>query len=350
MTTAGSFVIREQKSDSFFNARFGLFAKITNFACRQIWTSMNDYGEIGFGEYLDMIKPDYVCDGEVAIVEIDGSRGFVQPELYPVRLNLFSVMVMLRGSATIEMDYLPFTMNGSNFFRISQMHIFNGFTWSADFKGYYIVVPMDFMQQNLRLPPPPVKLLSYLRTHPVTPIDNSQLAIITSTVERLIAKMKRTDHIYQSALVRSEFESLCLEMMDVEAKNASHIHDITEPTYNESVVYEFVRLILENSKKEHSVLFYATELCMTRTQLSRILKAVTGKTAINWINNAQVIESKMLLRKKDLSVQRVAEMMNFSDQSAFGKFFKKHTGVSPVEYKNSVDPVQGSNTMPKAKG
>ncbi|MDR1756469.1 MAG: helix-turn-helix domain-containing protein, partial [Culturomica sp.] len=187
------------------------------------------------------------------------------------------------------------------------------------------------------------------RTHPVTPIGSSQLGIITSTVERLIAKMKRTDHIYQSALVKSEIESLCLEMMDVEAKNASHINDITEPTYNESVVYEFVRLILENSRKEHSVLFYATELCMTRTQLSRILKAVTGKTAINWINNAQVIESKMLLRKKDLSVQQVAEMMNFSDQSAFGKFFKKHTGVSPMEYKNSVDPVQGPNNTPKAK-
>jgi AraC-like DNA-binding protein len=297
---------------------------------------MNDYGEIGFEEYLARIKPDYVCDGQVAVVEIDGERGFLGPEDYPVRLNLFSVMVMLRGSATIEMDYLSFTMTGGNFFRISQLHIFNGFTMSADFKGYYIVMPLEFMQQTLCIPHPPVKLLSYFRSHPVSPIAGSQLDLITGTVERLISKMKRTDHIYQSALVRSEIEGLCLEMMDVEAKNASPVVDIAEPTYNESVVYEFVRLILEHSRVEHSVSFYATKLCMTRTQLSRVLKASTGKTALDWINNARIIESKMLLRKRDLSVQSVAEIMNFSDQSAFGKFFKKHTGTSPMEYKSNL--------------
>jgi AraC-like DNA-binding protein len=45
-------------------------------------------------------------------------------------------------------------------------------------------------------------------------------------------------------------------------------------------------------------------------------------------------EAKILLRKPDATVKQVADELNFGDQSSFGKFFKKHTGLTPVEYKN----------------
>ena len=46
-----------------------------------------------------------------------------------------------------------------------------------------------------------------------------------------------------------------------------------------------------------------------------------------------VREAKICLRNPSLSVQQVAEMLGFSDQSAFGKFFKRECGMSPVQYK-----------------
>ena len=43
-----------------------------------------------------------------------------------------------------------------------------------------------------------------------------------------------------------------------------------------------------------------------------------------------------LLRDPELTIQQVAEQMSFSDQSSFGKFFKKHTGVSPLKYRQNL--------------
>ena len=38
----------------------------------------------------------------------------------------------------------------------------------------------------------------------------------------------------------------------------------------------------------------------------------------------------------DMTIQQVAEKMSFSDQSSFGKFFKKHTGLSPLRYRQNL--------------
>ena len=43
-----------------------------------------------------------------------------------------------------------------------------------------------------------------------------------------------------------------------------------------------------------------------------------------------------LLRDPELTIQQIAEKMSFSDQSSFGKFFKKHTGVSPLKYRQNL--------------
>ena len=43
-----------------------------------------------------------------------------------------------------------------------------------------------------------------------------------------------------------------------------------------------------------------------------------------------------MLRDPDLTIQQVAEKMSFSDQSSFGKFFKKHTGMSPMKYRTNL--------------
>ena len=61
---------------------------------------------------------------------------------------------------------------------------------------------------------------------------------------------------------------------------------------------------------------------------------MTGKSANKWIDESLIVEAKILLKTPDITVQRVADLLNFSDQSTFGKFFKKHVGLSPMELGN----------------
>ena len=63
------------------------------------------------------------------------------------------------------------------------------------------------------------------------------------------------------------------------------------------------------------------------------MKSFSGKTVNQWISEALIRESEILLRNPDLTIQQVADMLNFSDQSSFGKFFKKHRDISPLAFK-----------------
>ena len=77
------------------------------------------------------------------------------------------------------------------------------------------------------------------------------------------------------------------------------------------------------------------KLFITPQYLSLILKELTGKSANKWIDDALIVEAKILLKAPQATVQQVADILHFSDQSTFGKFFKKHMGISPMEYRKS---------------
>lgn len=104
--------------------------------------------------------------------------------------------------------------------------------------------------------------------------------------------------------------------------NASHI------------LSEFKALLAEHFIEERQVSFYADKMHLTPKYFSTVIKEVSGKTAGTWINEMLLLESKVRLQNKEQSIAQIAYNLNFSDPSHFGKFFKKHIGMSPLEYRS----------------
>ena len=104
-------------------------------------------------------------------------------------------------------------------------------------------------------------------------------------------------------------------------------------TRQEKLALRFLKLLNENFKQERTVQFYADILCLTPGYLSKVLKTVSKKTAGQLIDEAVIMESKLLLKNQTLSISEVADELQFSDQSFFGKYFKKHTGHSPSKFR-----------------
>ena len=101
----------------------------------------------------------------------------------------------------------------------------------------------------------------------------------------------------------------------------------------ENLIARFTHLLNENPGERHEVRWYAQQLCIDATYLSRILKAFNGKTAGQWIDGALARKAKLYLADSDTSIKDIADKLNFSDQAAFGKFFKKQEGLSPLNYR-----------------
>lgn len=106
------------------------------------------------------------------------------------------------------------------------------------------------------------------------------------------------------------------------------------PTTNTRRIFErFIELVEQHHGSERQLTFYAQELCMSPKYLSHVVKEVSGRTAKQWIDNMVILEAKVLLTTSHMNIQEVSHRLNFPNQSFFGRFFKKATGVSPGDYR-----------------
>ena len=95
----------------------------------------------------------------------------------------------------------------------------------------------------------------------------------------------------------------------------------------------FIRLVNLFGKKEHRLAFYADKLCVTPRYLGTVVHRESGTTAKEWIDRATLAEAKVLLRHDNAPISHVADELNFPNASFFCKYFKRHTGISPQQYR-----------------
>ncbi|WP_300699380.1 AraC family transcriptional regulator [Bacteroides sp.] len=103
-------------------------------------------------------------------------------------------------------------------------------------------------------------------------------------------------------------------------------------TRQEETFRRFIALVNEHSKQERNISFYADKLCLTPHYLSTIIREVSGQTVMQWINQAIILEAKVLLKHSDLLVFQISDELDFPNPSFFSKFFKRMTGMTPAEY------------------
>ena len=136
---------------------------------------------------------------------------------------------------------------------------------------------------------------------------------------------------YRNDIIRNSFIEILYDLM-LSNNNRDHI----EPSKRDSkleLTTNFLNLLSENFKTERQVIFYASKLYITPRHLSQVVKAVTGKTAGELIDDIVIGEAKILLANHLHNISGVAEALNFSNSSFFGKYFKKNAGISPSVYR-----------------
>ncbi|MFC6098684.1 helix-turn-helix domain-containing protein [Olivibacter domesticus] len=104
----------------------------------------------------------------------------------------------------------------------------------------------------------------------------------------------------------------------------------------EDLMLRFINLVANNFKEERSVDYYAKKLFITPKYLSEVTKDVSGKTASSIIAEMVIMEAKSLLNISSLSVIEISDLLNFSDMSFFGKYFKRYTGTSPTTFRKQI--------------
>lgn len=107
-------------------------------------------------------------------------------------------------------------------------------------------------------------------------------------------------------------------------------------TRTQELFLQFKRLVHQHCMQERSIPFYADLLHITPHHLSAIIKKASGQSVMYWINRATVQEAKLLLKTNKLMAYEIANRMKFTSASAFSKFFKRETGITPRAYQEKT--------------
>lgn len=169
-------------------------------------------------------------------------------------------------------------------------------------------------------------------------IEEQDIETLKKDIGNMIDSLSNKKHRFAEEVNYAYFYILLTDMADMMWKRygqGSPSHH-TEMSRADNIMKEFVDLIIENIMTQTNVGFYAEKLCISKQYLSLVIKEKTSVTIGAIIAAMRVEVASRLLRDPELSIQQIAEKMSFSDQSSFGKFFKKHTGVSPLKYRNTL--------------
>ena len=115
----------------------------------------------------------------------------------------------------------------------------------------------------------------------------------------------------------------------------SHLHT-RPPSRKTQRVEKFRALVDENYKKHKPITAYADQLGITPGQLSRLCREVLGVSSLDVINTRLVHEAQRELVYTSSSIKQVADALGFADETYFGRFFRKHTAMSPREFRTKT--------------
>jgi AraC family transcriptional activator of pobA len=102
---------------------------------------------------------------------------------------------------------------------------------------------------------------------------------------------------------------------------------------NDNTVTNFITLAQRHCREHHEIKFYADSLFVSQGHLRKTVRSVIGMSAKHFIEMAIISEAYLLLADNKLLIAEVAECLYFKDSSSFSHFFKRHTKLSPTQYR-----------------
>jgi len=141
-----------------------------------------------------------------------------------------------------------------------------------------------------------------------------------------------TENRFREKMIINVLQNYLFDSYDKISRFHSQV-EIRESDRKNKLFKQFVNLIHKHCTHIREVGFYANELSISSRYLSTIARKNDKRSAKAFIDDCVTQEIKLLLHSTDLSIQEIADKLNFPDQSYLGRFFKRQTGMSPKEYR-----------------
>lgn len=290
-------------------------------------------GELKEERYLT----DYVDDDLITADNLDVILG----KNSAVRLNFCLLVFCLEGRIQMDINNRSYNLQKDDFLMILPSSIVGSVMLSNTNQMRIIGVSPTFLNETVKGEKNISAIIEYLRLTPLRHFSEEQEAErIYLYYSKLIAnKVNGTNPNFRRRTVMFLFSALLCEILSNIDTISPSLENISESgCENQSVLRVYKRFMKElghDDGRHRSVSHYADLICYSPKYLSYAVKLMSGRTAMDWINEHTMNQIKFQLRTSDKSIKEISEMFNFPNISFFGKYVKRNTGMSPKQYRES---------------
>lgn len=244
----------------------------------------------------------------------------------------FFFLIITNGSASLETSYAAKDLNVGMLIvqtpssRSTLQHM------SPDFEMTVLYIEPFFFDSLLSGQPLYERIACYLGKNelPIVALTNRQSDYLQKAMQLFTYQQERKS-VYQDRILRYLCGVVLLQMADIfEAKAPQDTENLKR---QKDLFRQFKKLLMTNYRQQHTIAFYADQLHISNAYLSRIIKSITGRTVLSHINELLCADACRLLECTNMDIKEIANLLGFTSQSAFGKFFMRQQKTTPLKYR-----------------
>lgn len=262
--------------------------------------------------------------------EIYEQREGLQDE--PHRHDYYTLLLVKQARGLHMVDFNAYPLSAKQIYFISPGQVHQVIEDEKSF-GYAVLFSAQFLVENHI----PVQFIEDLRLFqdsslsPPLEINDAEYDILSGHCEAMITLTDDDSKFRDQAL------SSYLKLFLIQSNNLCSLPSDPAP-YQETgylLLRKFRQLVANNHFRWHQTSEYAKKLNVSPDHLNRVVKTTVGKTAKEYIQSSLILEAKRMIYFSGLSAKEIGYALGFSEPSNFSAFFKKHTGISPSQFRES---------------
>lgn len=258
-------------------------------------------------------------------------------EGYILRPSGNSIIFLVKGIIEMEINGKPVSFENEHIILISKKNIYKLIRFTKTLKMYILIHNREITREKIQF-----NFSRYDVYQTINAEKNQNIFKLEKPVfEQTVGLVKLLDYYtnhgnkkssFQEQIIIASFTAIIHILMDSLVEKLQSETKIN--TRKEEIVLRFIELVSIHFKTKRKLGFYAKKLNISIKYLFICVKETTNTPPTEFIATALLNEAKTALLSTKNTISIIASELSFSDQYAFGKFFKKHTGLSPKNYRS----------------
>ena len=242
------------------------------------------------------------------------------------------VVICTDGMAQFDYDGQQIQLHKNDLYLYMSHSVVTNFMSSSDFNCRQIWFSRGELWNINKYGEVSLSDLPYLKRHPIMHLTEDDVKLLDDYFQLLCRRMRDSSPVLYSNIVRSLVSTMMLEILSMMRRQEPE-NTVTTGVHRQRLANEFMRLVEQSDGRIRKVDDFANQLNITPKYLSTLLKETMNRRPSEMIHFYTLKAIEHRLRYTDMTMQEIANDLNFANASFFGKYFKEHAGMTPLDFR-----------------